>query len=154
MHDRLRAQWRERAGRQEAPTAMVIDAQSTRISPQGGEHGCHAGKKVKGRKRHRVVDTLGLLRAVSVTAASVQDRDGTHPVVAATMAQYLRIETLFADSGYAGQCAHTVSQCHDVAVQVVRHPANQSVGRWVYPEQPDLFTVAAGAHGFVALAKR
>ncbi len=91
---------------------------------------------------------------MSVTAASVQDRDGAHPVVAATMAQYSHIETLFADSGYAGQCAQTVSQCHEVAVQVVRHPANQSVGRWVYPEQPDLFTVAAGAHGFVALAKR
>lgn len=154
MHDRLRTQWREREGREEAPTAMVIDAQSTRSSPQGGEHGYDAGKKVKGRKRHLVVDTLGLLLAVSVTAASVQDRDGAHPVVAATMAKYPHIETLFADSGYAGQCAQTVSQCHDVTVQVVRHPANKNVGRWVHPDQPDLFTVEAGAHGFVALAKR
>jgi transposase len=78
MHDRLRTQWREREGRAGAPTAAVLDAQSTRGSPQGGDTGYDAGKKVKGRKRHLVVDTLGLLLAVSVTAASVQDRDGAH----------------------------------------------------------------------------
>lgn len=97
MHDRLRSQWREREGREAAPTAAVLDAQSTRISPQGGERGYDAGKKVKGRKRHLVVDTLGLLLAVSVTAASVQDRDGAHPVVASTMAKYPSVETLFVD---------------------------------------------------------
>jgi len=80
MHDRLRAQWREREARAAAPTAAVLDAQSTRGSPQGGNNGYDAGKKVKGRKRHLVVDTLGLLLAVSVTAANVQDRDGAHPV--------------------------------------------------------------------------
>ncbi len=154
MHDRLRALWREREGREEAPTAGVLDAQSTRSSPQGGQSGYDAGKKVKGRKRHLVVDTLGLLLAVSVTAASVQDRDGAHPVVTAAMAKYPTVETLFVDSGYAGQCAQTVSQCHDIAVQVVRHPANKNVGRWVLPEQPDLFTVQANAQGFVVLAKR
>jgi putative transposase len=56
------------------PSAAVIDAQSTRASPQGGESGFDAGKKVKGRKRNLVVDTMGLLIAVTVTAASVQDR--------------------------------------------------------------------------------
>ena len=154
MHDRLRAQWREREGRAAEPTAAVLDAQSTRISPQGGQSGYDAGKKVKGRKRHLVVDTLGLVLAVSVTAASVQDRDGAHPVVASAMAKYPGIETLYVDAGYAGQCAQTVSQCHDVQVQVVRHPANRNVGRWVDAEQPDLFTVQANSDGFVALAKR
>lgn len=154
MHDRLREQWRERAGRDAQPTAAVIDAQSTRGSPQGGESGYDAGKKVKGRKRHLVVDTLGLLLAVSVTAASVQDRDGAHPVIAQAMTKYPSIETLFADSGYAGSCAQTVSQCQNVRVQVVRHPANKNVGRWVRPEQPDLFTVEADTNGFVVLAKR
>ncbi|MCD0244294.1 transposase, partial [Xanthomonas melonis] len=74
---------REREARNAEPTAAVLDAQSTRGSPQGGDLGYDAGKKVKGRKRHLVVDTLGLLLAVSVTAGSVQDRDGAHPVVAA-----------------------------------------------------------------------
>lgn len=154
MHDRLRGQWREREARNVEPTAAVIDAQSNRGSPQGGDTGFDAGKKVKGRKRHLVVDTLGLLLAVSVTAASVQDRDGAHPVVAQTMAKYSGIQTLFADSGYAGQCAQTVSQCHNIRVQVVRHPANANVGRWVRPEQEDLFTVPADAKGFVVQAKR
>jgi hypothetical protein len=58
MHDRLRTQWREREDRNAAPAAAVLDAQSTRSSPQGGEHGIDAGKKVKGRKRNLVVDTL------------------------------------------------------------------------------------------------
>ena len=154
MHDRLRAQWREREGRDAGPTAAVLDAQSTRSSPQGGDNGYDAGKKVKGRKRHLVVDTLGLLLAVSVTAASVQDRDGAHTVVDAAMSKYSSIETIFADSGYAGQCAQTLSQRHDIRVQVVRHPCNKNVGRWVRPEQQDLFAVAANDKGFVVLAKR
>ncbi|MCP5320951.1 MAG: IS5 family transposase [Pseudomonadales bacterium] len=154
MHDRLRAQWRERQGRDVSPTAAVLDAQSTRSSPQGGETGYDAGKKIKGRKRHLVVDTLGLVLAVSVSAASVQDRDGAHPVIAATMAKYPSIKTLFVDGGYAGKCAQTVSQCHNVHVDVVRHPANKNVGRWTQADQPDLFTVQADAKGFVVLAKR
>lgn len=154
MHDRLRGQWREREAKEVEPTAAVLDAQSTRGSPQGGDTGYDAGKKVKGRKRHLVVDTLGLLLAVSVTAANVQDRDGAHPVVAQAMAKYPRIQTLFVDGGYAGQCAQTVSQCHDIQVQVVRHPANKNVGRWVRPEQLDLFTVTADTKGFVVLPKR
>ncbi len=153
MHNRLRGQWREREGREIAPQ-VVLDAQSARISPQGGESGYDAGKKVEGRKCHLVVDTLGLLLAVSVTAASVQERDGAHPVVASTMVKYPSVETLFVDSGYAGQCAQTVSQCHAIQVQVVGHPANKNVGRWVHPDQPDLFTVQADASGSVVRAKR
>jgi transposase len=61
FHDRLRAQWRERLGKHAVPTAAIPDSQSTRISPQGGESGYDAGKKVKGRKRHLLVDTPGLV---------------------------------------------------------------------------------------------
>jgi transposase len=154
MHDRLRAMWREREGRSAEPSVAIIDAQSTRGSPQGGESGYDAGKQIKGRKRHLVVDTLGLLLAVSVTAASLQDRDGAHPVMATAMDKYPSIETLFVDSAYAGQCAQTVSQLHDIQVQVVRHPANKNVGYWTHPEQLDLFTVQADAKGFVVLPKR
>ena len=82
MHDRLRQQWRGRMGRAPEPTAAIIDAQSTRSTAQGGNTGFDAGKKVKGRKRHLVVDTLGLLLAVTVTSASVQDRDAAAEVVA------------------------------------------------------------------------
>lgn len=154
MHDRLREQWRARLARNEAPSIAVLDSQSTRSSPQGGDSGFDAGKKVKGRKRHLLVDALGLLLAVSVTAANVQDRDGAHPVVAAAMAKYPAIETLFVDTAYAGQCAQTISQCHDIRAQVIRHPANRNVGRWVDDTQQDLFTVHADAKGFVVLPRR
>ena len=68
-------------GRASTPSAAVIDAQSIRISPQGSESGFDEGKNVKGRKRHLVVDTMGLIIAVSVSAASVQDRDAAAAVV-------------------------------------------------------------------------
>ena len=74
LHDRLRQQWRSRIGKAPEPSAAVIDAQSTRSTAQGGDTGFDAGKKVKGRKRHRVVDTLGLLLAMTLTAASVHKR--------------------------------------------------------------------------------
>ncbi len=153
-HDRLRGLWREREGRCDERAGALLGAQSTRSSPQGGEHGYDAGKKVKGRKRHLLVDTLGLLLAVSVIAVSVQDRDGAHPLVNGAMDKYPGAETLYVDGGYAGQCAQTVSQRHDIPVQLVRHPANRNVGRWTHPEQPDLFTVEANADGFVVLPKR
>lgn len=154
MHDRLREQWRERLGREATPTAAALDAQSTRSSPQGGESGYDAGKKIKGRKRHLVVDMLGLLLAVSVTAANIQDRDGAHPVVAQAVTKYPTLQVLHVDSGYAGRCAQTVSQCHGIRVDVVRHPANRNVGRWAKTGQQDLFTLSADNNGFVVLAKR
>ncbi len=154
MHDRLRAQWREREGREASPTTAILDAQSTRGSPQGGESGYDAGKKIKGRKRHLAVDTLGLMLAVCVTAANVQDRDGAHPVVSAMMSKYPSIQRLFVDSAYAGQCAQTVSQCHGIDVEVVRHMSNRNVGHWAQVDQPDLFTQHTEKQGTFTLAKR
>src|SRR5881394_3219336 len=100
MHDRLRQQWRERIGRDPEPTAAIIDSQSTRSTAQGGISGFDAGKKVKGRKRHLVVDTLGLLIAVSITSASVQDRDGAAPVVAQAVAKVPGLKRLYTDAAY------------------------------------------------------
>lgn len=154
MHDRLRKLWRERANRAAAPTAAVLDAQSTRGSPQGGERGFDAGKKVKGRKRNLVVDTLGLLLAVTVTAASVQDRDAAHAAVAAAKEKYPSVQTLFVDGGYAGQCAQTLHDRHGLTVEVVRHPAHGHGGSWHHAGQGQLFPVKADANGFVVLPKR
>jgi putative transposase len=63
---------------------------------------------VSGRKRHIVVDTLGLLLAVAVHAASVQDRDGAKPVLAKLLGRYPRLELIWADGGYAGQLVEWV----------------------------------------------
>jgi transposase len=153
MHDRLRQQWRSRIGRDPEPTAAIIDSQSTRSTAQGGMSGFDAGKKVKGRKRHLVVDTLGLLLAVTVTSAAVQDRDGAAPVVAQAVAKVPGLKKLYTDAAYGGQCAQKIEAAHPgLAVEVVRHPGNRSTGTWNDTQQP--LWPEAVASGFVVQAKR
>lgn len=154
MHDRLRAQWREREQRNAAPSAGALDAQSTRHSPQGGPSGFDPAKKIKGRKRHLLTDMSGLVLAVSVTAASVADRDGAHPVMASATAKYPSLETVFVDSAYAGRCAQTVQQQHGVQLDVVRHPCNAKTGHWAFVDQPDLFTESPATAGWQVVPKR
>lgn len=151
MQDRLRQQWRVRMGRNAQPSAVVIDAQSNRASPQGGECGYDAGKKVKGRKRHIVVDTLGLLVAVTVTAASVQDRDGAADVVAQACRKAPGIERLYTDGAYGGQCAQAIEKVHGIRVEVVRRPGNRSTGT-LHDPQRSLWQEPVA--GFVVLPKR
>ena len=151
MYDELRKLWRTREGRSEDPTASVIDSQSVKTSPQGGPKGFDAGKKVKGRKRHLVTDTLGLLLAVLVTTASVQDRDAASPILELACSKVPGLEKLYADGGYAGQSRKELSEQHSIDVEIVRHPRNRNVGRWQDPNQLDLFETP---QGFVPLPKR
>ena len=152
VHERLRQQWRQRIGRAALPTQAVIDAQSTRGSPQGGDNGFDAGKKVKGRKRHLVVDTLGLLLAVVITAASVQDRDAASMALAQARAKAPTLATLYADGAYAGRCAQALHDEHGVRVQIVRSPHNRYRGHWVQAQQP-LWPELSG-YTFAPLPKR
>jgi putative transposase len=152
LHDRLRQQWRDRIGKAPEPTAAVIDAQSTRSTAQGGDTGFDAGKKVKGRKRHLVVDTVGLLLAVTITAASVQDRDAAAPVVAQACAKVPGLKKLYADGAYGGKCAAAIEQTHGLSVEIVRHPGNRSTGTWSDAQQP-LWSEDI-PRGFVVLPKR
>src|SRR5437867_5605097 len=76
IHDTLRAQLRRRLGRHKQPTAGALDSQSVKTSQLSGVRGYDAGKQVKGRKRHILVDTLGLLLAVVVTSAALSDPAG------------------------------------------------------------------------------
>lgn len=150
LYDELRQLWRTRQHRAPDPTAAVLDAQSVKTSPQGGPKGYDAGKKVKGRKRHLVTDTLGLLIAVLITTGSVQDRDAALPAMGLAMAKVPGIKMLYVDGGYAGRSAQELRERHHIQVEVVRHPTNRKVGRWQQGQLP-LFDVLKG---FVVLPKR
>lgn len=103
VHDGLRAQVRVVAGRDPQPSAAVLDAQSIKSSEGGEERGFDMGKKTTGRKRHLVVDTLGLLLVVMVTSASVQDRPGGRRIMERLAARFPSIALVWADGGYANK---------------------------------------------------
>ena len=93
---------RELEGREASPTAGVIDSQSVKTTESGGVRGYDAGKKTKGRKRHIVTDTLGLLIGLLIHGADVQDRDGAPNVLKTIRHRFPWLRHLFADGAYAG----------------------------------------------------
>src|ERR1051326_1192204 len=101
IHDALRRKTREEAGREPLPSVGILDSQSVKPTETGGPKGYEGGKKIKGRKRHILVDTLGLLLAVVVTPANVQDYDGAKLVFQTIHHQFRRLRTIYADSIYA-----------------------------------------------------
>lgn len=104
--DSLRERQRVEDGKKPEPTAGVIDSQSVKVPPQAGERGYTGHKRINGRKRHLLVDTLGLMLAIVVTAANVDDRVGAMLVAGIAKTKFFGLGTIWADSGYVGQKWH------------------------------------------------
>lgn len=119
----LVAQARKALGRKPKPSAAIIDSQSVATTPSGGPRGVDAGKRVKGRKRHIVTDTDGLLLAVQVHPADIQDCHGAVPLLKALRRQFPKLNHVFADRGYRGQqLLNALADTGKWTIQVVKRP--------------------------------
>lgn len=116
----LLKQVRAAAGREPQPTAGIVDSQSVKTAEAGGPQGFDAGKKINGRKRHLLVDTLGLpLRGV-VHPANIQDRDGLRLVLARIHRRFPWLALLFLDGGYQGEVAAATARAERLALAIVK----------------------------------
>jgi transposase len=111
---------RERAGKEPSPSAGIIDSQSVRTTEAGGPRGYDAGKKINGRKRHVLVDTLGLLLVLVVHAADIQDRDGLALVCRRLRRRFPWLRLIFADGGYQGEVAACAAAQERLRLAIVR----------------------------------
>lgn len=126
MHDELRKAVRVLASRSPAPTAAIIDSQSVKAADTVGKdsRGYDAGKKIEGRKRHLAVDVMGLILAVVVTAASVQDRDGARALLWRLAVGFRTVSLVWADGGYAGKLVTWAASVLHRTLQIVKRPGN------------------------------
>jgi transposase len=136
LHDRLRDKVRQKEGRTVDPTAAIVDSQSVRAAANipRSTSGWDGGKKVGGRKRHLVVDCLGMVLAVAVTAASVQDRDAAVPLLERLRKTYFSIRLVWADGGYAGRLVDWAAEKRQLTLDIVKR-TDDTTGFVVLPRR-------------------
>lgn len=137
VHDALRGKVRRAEGRKEEPTAAILDSQSVKAAEEADTRGFDAGKQVKGRKRHLLVDVLGLVLIAFVSAADVQDRDAAAGALLPLAAErFPTLTQVWADAAYQGPRVEEAARQAGINVEIVRR-AEQDRGfvvqkrRWV-----------------------
>jgi len=119
MNESLRKFLRKREGRKKQASAGILDSQSVKTTSVGGLRGYDGGKKVNGRKRHILVDTLGLLIAVVVLPANIQDRDGGLILLEKIQNIFSRLKLIWADGAYRGEFIASVKSRFKRKIEVV-----------------------------------
>lgn len=140
LHDALREQVRRRTPhadgttRSDAPKVCIVDSQSAKTTEEGEEQrGYDAGKKVKGRKRHLVVDALGLLLVLHVTSASVQDRDAALAMVQESKREFPSLDVVFMDGAYRGEVKSSIEETTGMRVKIALRSEPQKKGLSLCP---------------------
>jgi putative transposase len=125
VNDALRTQVRHRAKKEKSPSLGIIDTQSVKTTEQGGPRGKDPHKKVNGRKRHLLVDTLGLVVAAVVHSAGIQDRDGAKFVLRKLVGRFPRLKKILADGIYNGDIADWAKRIGGWILELVVRPADE-----------------------------